>query len=203
MIVGKHSRLISTAILAAGIALGGCTSIQVKPVTSDNTVDHICIQNNAKVIVSDFIAVMQEGFTNRGITSEVYNGEKPARCLYTATYVARQTWDFAPYIVDAQIDILRDGRQIASGNYHMKGKGGFALNKWAGTRTKILPVIEQLLAQVTVASPGQSTLVRNDVVSQPSGELARKLAELKDAYDVQLITREEYEAKRKELLGSL
>jgi hypothetical protein len=38
---------------------------------------------------------------------------------------------------------------------------------------------------------------------QLSGELARKLSELKDAFDAQLITQGEYEAKRKALISEL
>ena len=118
----------------------------------------------------------------------------------------------AMYMTDAQIDIQRDGRQIASANYHLKGKGGFALNKWAGTRSKILPVIDQLLAQVpstgrivTSESNSAAAIKEPQAVAVPTStdarsDLGQRLASLKDAYDAQLITKEEYDAKRKELL---
>ncbi len=41
------------------------------------------------------------------------------------------------------------------------------------------------------------------IQAPPSSELARKLSELKDAYDAQLITKDEYEAKRKTLIAEL
>jgi hypothetical protein len=198
--------------IAAIAALAGCTSVRVQPVAADNRIEHICIQENPKVQVGDFVAVMQEGFQTHGITSQVVRESTPAGCRYTSTYTARRTWDMAMYMTDAQIDIHRDGRQIASANYHLKGKGGFALNKWAGTRAKILPVIDQLLAQlpssgrVVTAESNRAAAVAEPKVpvaaSPPpvSGELAQRLSSLKDAYDAQLITKEEYDAKRRELV---
>jgi hypothetical protein len=192
-------------------ALGGCTSVTVKPVSAENRIEHICIENNPRVQVGDFVAVMQEGFQKHGITSQVFNDKPPAKCLFTSTYTARRTWDMAMYMADAQIDVLRDGRPIASANYHLKGKGGLSLNKWAGTRTKILPIIDALLAQVVrsdhvVADIGDAPAATAEVAltdGQLSGELARKLSELKDAFDAQLITQGEYEAKRKALISEL
>ena len=141
----------------------------------------------------------------------MFRDTAPARCLFTSTYTALRSWDFAMYMTDAQIDILRDGRQIASANYHLKGGGGLSLNKWASTREKILPVIDTLLAQVVpsghvvAAAPDPQPAVVESAVTegQLSKDLVRKLSELKDAFDAQLITKEEYEAKRKALISAL
>jgi hypothetical protein len=207
------SVVVCLLILCA--ALGGCTSVRVKPVSADNRIDHICIQENPRVQVGDFVSVMQEGFQKHGITSQLFKENAPAKCRYTSTYTARRTWDMAMYMTDAQIDILRDGRPIASANYHLKGKGGLSLNKWQGTRSKILPVIDQLFAQVEPsdrvvatrpeepASASALVTVATVTPDPPSSELARKLSELKDAYDAQLITKDEYEAKRKMLIAEL
>ena len=97
------------------------------------------------------------------------------------------------YMTDAQIDILRERQPIASANYHLKGGGGLDPDKWRTTRTKILPVIDTLLAQVW---PSGHVVAGN-------ADLARRLSELKVAYDSQLITEQEYEAKRKELISQL
>jgi len=193
--------------------LGGCTSVKVQPVTASNRIEHICIQDNPKVQVGDFVQVMQEGFRKHGITSQLVRETVPAGCYYTSTYTARRTWDMAMYMTDAQIDIQKDGVQIASANYHLKGKGGLSLNKWAGTREKILPVIDQLFAQMTptgrvvTAEMNSAAAIRSTQsspvaqVGQPGGELAQKLSNLRDAYDAQLITKDEYDAKRKELIA--
>ena len=201
--------------LIAIAALGGCTSVKVQPVKAEDRIEHICIQNNPKVQVGDFTTVMQEGFQSHGITSQLVREDVPAGCRYTSTYTARRTWDMAMYMTDAQIDILRDGASIASANYHLKGKGGLSLNKWAGTREKILPVIDQLLAQmtptgrvVTAQSNAAAAIKATPPVavaqsSQPPADFTKKLSNLKDAYDAQLITKEEYESKRKELIDEL
>jgi hypothetical protein len=206
-------RSVVAWLIVLSAALGACTSVKVQPVSADNRIDHICIQENPRVQVGDFISVMQEGFQKHGITSQLFKENAPPKCRYTATYTARRTWDMAMYMPDAQIDILRDGRQIASANYHLKGKGGLALNKWASTRSKILPVIDQLLAQVEPSSR-VATAVPEESASAPmvmptvgpnppSSELARKLSELKDAYEARLITKEEYDEKRKALIAEL
>jgi hypothetical protein len=206
-----RSAAVCLVILCA--TLGGCTSVRVKPVSADNRIDHICIQENPRVQVGDFVSVMQEGFQKHGITSQPFKENAPAQCSYTATYTARRKWDMAMYMADAQIDIQRDGRPIASANYHLKGGGGLSLNKWQGTREKILPVIDRLLAQVepsnhvfatkTEAPTPVAVPVAATMTAPPSSELARKLSELKDAYDAQLITKDEYEAKRKALIAEL
>ena len=42
------------------------------------------------------------------------------------------------------------GRQVAYAEYHLKGKGGYSMMKWQGVKTKMDPVMDQLLAGVTV-----------------------------------------------------
>lgn len=209
-----NSRAIPVLLTCA--LLGGCTAIRVQPVSSQERIDHVCIERNPRVTIGDFIPVMQEGFRNHGIESSVVDSS--ANCRYTSVYTARRTWDITTYLSQAQIDIRRDGRTIATAHYHLRGKGGFALNKWAGTRTKILPVMEQLLSQLprpdkytvrTIVEPAPEVLPVSTLTSATNsdkpteGELLRKLSELKDAYEAQLITREEYEAKRRALIDAL
>jgi hypothetical protein len=187
----------------------------VQPVSADHKISHVCINDNPRVMVGDFLDVMKEGFQKYGITSQVITSPVSAGCSYTSNYTARRTWDLAMYMTDAQIDILRDGRQIATANYHLKGGGGFSLNKWANTRSKILPVMDQLLAQVVrpsgldtmkanaEASPAQSQSIAVPPTAVPASELTTKLSNLKDAFDAGLITREEYESKRTDLITNL
>lgn len=208
--------LHAMALLLTCASLGGCTAVRVQPVSSQERVEHVCIERNPRVGIGDFISVMQEGFRNHGITSSVV--EPPANCRYTSTYTARRTWDITTYLSQAQIDIQRDGRTIATAHYHLRGKGGLALNKWAGTRAKILPVMDQLLSQVrrpeqnavrtVVERPPEAVPVSTSAsASNPTrpadSELSRKLSELKDAFEAELITKEEYESKRRALIESL
>jgi len=203
--------MTSILILGSYTALTGCTAVTVKPISADNRVEHICIQQNPRVTVKDFVPVMQEGFNKHGISSQLVTGSLPAGCEFSATYTALRSWDFATYLSEAQIDIQRDGREIASANYHLRAKGGLTLTKFADTRSKILPVIDELLAQIArpdhVTRPPAAAVVTSpapdSTASKPSGALSEKLASLKDAHDAGLITKEEYESKRSALISEL
>lgn len=49
------------------------------------------------------------------------------------------------YLSHAELRIEKNGRQIAYAEYHLVGKGGLSLAKWASTKEKISPVIDELL----------------------------------------------------------
>jgi hypothetical protein len=61
------------------------------------------------------------------------------------SYTARRSWDFAPYLAQAELWLRQDGKQVGYAEYHLVGGGGFSLTKWQGTKTKMDPVIDQLL----------------------------------------------------------
>jgi hypothetical protein len=130
---------------ASLLILAGCTSIRVQPVESAASVKHVCIQDNPKVIVSDFVPVVRDGFARHGISTEVYSGEAPAGCDLILTYTARRSWDFAPYLSHAELRLESKGQQVAYAEYHLRGKGGYSLMKWQGTKKKMDPVIDELL----------------------------------------------------------
>ncbi|XLY88748.1 Sbal_3080 family lipoprotein [Ectopseudomonas mendocina] len=147
----------SLPLLAAAI-LVGCTSTHVTPLQS--AADQMCIEENPKVQVSDFVPVLQEGFARHGIETQLYTKIPREQCPYVVTYTARRSWDMAPYLSTAEIVILGPRRQtLAKANYHLRGKGGLSLMKWQGTKSKIDPVIDELLANVqltaTVATEAQ------------------------------------------------
>lgn len=128
------------------LSLGGCTSISVEPMNSTAKIEHACIQENSKVIRGDMLPTIQKGFKNHGISTKVYRDNVPESCEYVVTYTATQTWDMAMVLKDAEIWIHKSGVQVAYGNYHLKGGGGFSLMKWQGAEKKILPMIDELLA---------------------------------------------------------
>ena len=140
----------SLLVAIASLAIGGCTSIQVDPLASAPA--FMCIKHNPKVIVSDFVPVLQTGFSRHGIETQLYEVAVPrAECPYLVTYSARRSWDFTPYLSQADIQILGpDRRELASADYHLRAKGGFSMMKWQGTEAKMGPVIDQLLADVEV-----------------------------------------------------
>ncbi|WP_212629111.1 Sbal_3080 family lipoprotein [Pseudomonas sp. KB-10] len=144
--------------LLAATVLVGCTATQVTPLQS--AADQMCIEENPKVQVSDFVPVLQQGFARHGIETQLYAKIPREQCPYVVTYTARRSWDMAPYLSTAEIVILGPRRQtLAKANYHLRGKGGLSLMKWQGTKSKIDPVIDELLANVqltaTVATEAQ------------------------------------------------
>ncbi len=125
--------------------MSACTSINVRPLDAAAYMQHVCIEDNPKVIVEDFVSVVRDGFTRHGISSEVYSGAKPANCEYTLTYSALRSWDGVPYLSKAELRLQRTGREVAAAEYRLKGGGGFALTKYQGVKTKMDPVIDELL----------------------------------------------------------
>lgn len=112
----------------------------------------MCIEENLKVKVSDFVPVLQEGFARHGIKTQLYSKIPREQCPYVVTYTARRSWDVAPYLSTAEITILGPRRQtLAKANYHLRGKGGLSLMKWQGTKSKLDPVIDELLANAQLS----------------------------------------------------
>lgn len=138
---------VGRTLVLLPICLAGCTAVRVKPVTAENQIEHICIQENPDVVITDFVTVMQQGFQKHGITSQLISAQELPGCSFIATYTAHRRWDVKPFLSDAQIDIYRDGRAIAAVNYHMRYGGGYDLTKYADTSWKILPVVDHLLGK--------------------------------------------------------
>ncbi len=131
---------------ATASALAGCTSLDVKKLPSQPAnIDCVCIMKNADMNVDDLVQVVQEGFARHGLPTKLIDGSMPAECHYVLQYTADRWWDMAPYMVDAKLTLTHDGVFVASGHYHLNGHGGLDLAKWAGTASKLNPVIDQML----------------------------------------------------------
>ncbi len=138
--------------LIVGIVLfTGCTAVKVKPLEASLSISKVCIMNNPKVIVPEFLNVVRDGFDRHGINSIIVNeyaGQDLSKiCQAILTYTALQSWDFATYMVHAELrlDDL-NGKKLASAEYHLNGGGGFSLMKWASVESKMKPVIDELLS---------------------------------------------------------
>ena len=134
------------AVFAFAIAICGCTSVNVRPVASNIQLHDVCIVNNPRVIVSDFVPVLRDGFSRHNIATTVVDESKAGACVVTLTYTAHLHWDMKPYLTHAELRLWRDGKQIGFAEYHLNGNGGLDLGKWRHTKTKMDPVIDQLLA---------------------------------------------------------
>ncbi len=134
-----------TALFCFLPLLAGCTSVNVQPVDASANLRHVCIENNSKVEVDDFVSVVQDGFGRHGITTQVYSNTKPANCEFTLTYTALRSWDGVTYLSKAELHLHRTGKEVAAAEYHLKGKGGLSLMKYQSVKTKMDPVIDELL----------------------------------------------------------
>ena len=136
---------IKKALALVSLTLAGCTSISVERPNSVEKIEYACIKENPKVIRGDMLPTIQKGFKKHGIETKVY-WDIPESCEYVVTYTATQTWDMAMVLKDAEIWIHKSGVQVAYGNYHLKGGGGFSLMKWQGAEKKLMPMIDKMLA---------------------------------------------------------
>lgn len=125
--------------------LGACTTVNVKKVdASRNPLKLVCIEENPKVAVEDLTFVLETGFQRHGIKTLIYQSKLPERCEYTLWYTAFRKWDVVSYLSLAELKLRRGDEVIASATY--KHSGGFGLNKWASTESKLNPVIDELLS---------------------------------------------------------
>jgi hypothetical protein len=141
----RGSDFVKYGFVLSLLVLGGCTTMDVRPIAASAKLDKICIRYNDDVNVDDFVPVMQEDFFNHGITSVVFRAEKPKNCGFTLDYTVDRWWDLAPYMVDAQITVNKDDAFIGSAHYHLTGHGGLSVMKWEGTHSKIDPVLDEML----------------------------------------------------------
>ena len=175
-------------VLFITILVSACTAVTVKPVDTSLNARHVCIQDNPKVTVSDFVPVVRDGFARHGLSTEIITNIKPARCDLVLTYTARRSWDIGTYLSVAELVLSRDGLEVARANFHLRAKGGFALNKWRGTKSKMDPVIDELLASYSIVPESERPAVTSyAVVSEPTEDIrqdARTTNEAEDSKDI-------------------
>src|SRR2546421_5411552 len=105
----------------------GCASISVRPVSSELAIADVCIEENPKVVVDDFLSVVRDGFDRHGIATKVVTRPAPKECEYVLTYTALKNWDLGTYLHHAELRLERNGRIVGSAEYHLVGKGGLSL----------------------------------------------------------------------------
>lgn len=128
------------------LLLSGCTAVTVDPVDSNFDITHVCIKDCPGTCFDRrMLYLIQDGFERHGITTEVFNCDLPSECEYAVTYSCERAWGMATYLGHAEIHLYHGKSQIGNAVYHLKGKAGFALNDWENTKSKIDPVIDELL----------------------------------------------------------
>lgn len=134
-------------LTATTLIITGCTAVDVSPVSKSHNMTHVCIEENPKVIIRGFTKIIEDRFEKHLITTELYSGAIPDDCQFKLKYTALRSWDFAPYLSYAELDIYSDNRKVGYAEYRLRGNGGFSLMKWQGAKTKMDPVLDQLLSE--------------------------------------------------------
>ena len=60
-------------------------------------------------------------------------------------YTALRTWDVVTYLSYAKLTLMKDSKVVSDAEFRLKGNGGFALNKWRSTDTKIDELVDELM----------------------------------------------------------
>lgn len=143
----KVRRLVGMAFLC--LSAVGCQSYDVRPLKYDPEMKSVTVVLNPKVIVPDFLNVMEDEFGVRGIPVMIANASHVAKeGEYVVTYDARQSWDFTTYLSDANVRVVKNNLLLGRGHYHHRG-GSMSLSlwKWQGTQAKMAPLYGKLLQE--------------------------------------------------------
>ena len=140
--------MIRSFVVCVGVFfLAGCTAINVRPLPYDAQNREIALIDNPKVIVNDFVPVMERHFSRHGIAlKRVSEFTQLKDNEYGIRYSAKRSWTVVAYLSDAYVRIYKGNVLVAEGSYHLGGRS-FCLSpfKWQGTETKMTPVFDELL----------------------------------------------------------
>ncbi len=136
-------------LLMLSCLVSACTSVHVKPVSYDShPLVFVCIERNPKVMVEDFLDVLQDGFWRHAVETQIFEGPLPDTCEYRLSYTARRSWDMVPYLSYAELKLRQRNFVVGKAVYeHIGGSFSWAPTKWFGTQSKMDPVIDELLAE--------------------------------------------------------
>ena len=133
-------------VLAAAALIAGCAITQtVRPVTARG-VTEICVKSNPKVMMAEFPAELRAQIEKKGIKTRMFDGDKPAACKHHLEYTANWRWDFAMYLVFAEINVYEDGLLVGQATYDAHSAGG-RLDKFGATAEKLKGLLDQMFAR--------------------------------------------------------
>jgi putative oligomerization/nucleic acid binding protein len=210
-------RSVRASFAIAGLALAGCTTLETSPVSTKEPITFTCIRFNPDNNVDDLVSVIQSRFQYHGIqTMLIRDANLPPQCQYVLEYTADRWWDLAPYMVDAKLTLTKSGVMVGSGHYHLNGHGGLSLDKWAGTASKLDPVIDAMLQNTSSAirAPLVPTPIRNTElnsayqastpgITTPQEDVYTQLTKLDDLRKKGIITDAEFDTQKKKILEAI
>ena len=142
--MGTSQTLQNPCVIALLALATACTTTQVNKFGEDSQpISLICIQENERVSVDDILDVLEQGFQRHGIETRLFSGHKPEYCSYVVRYTARRSWFGVPFMRYARLRLYQEDRTVATATY----TGRFNSNPWASTKTKLDPLIDELISQ--------------------------------------------------------
>ena len=197
--------VIMSGVIVSMLMFSGCTSHKIEPVDKEHNLEFVCIENNPKVIVTDYVPAVEDVLHEYGIATSLYTEDTmPEYCAVKMKYTVLRNWDLATYIKYADVHLYKNGARIGYAQY--TNGGGFDFDKWGSAKEKMTPVLEKMLAQyekkeITFDKNKYNKQSSNIKASITEVSIKDKLAEIKKMYEDGLITEEEYSAKRQQLLN--
>lgn len=141
---GRHALIVFVvAIMASGCAV----KIRVKPLSvSPSDIGLLCIRQNPRVQMADFMPAMRSLFKDYGVETKVYDGDLPKECRFHAEYTANWRWDMAMYLQYAEIRMYDGGNLIGTAEHDAR-MGGGSFNKFGATREKLAELFRRLFGR--------------------------------------------------------
>lgn len=213
-------------ILVGAIFLSGCTTVQKVNKLEAGKVNLVCIAEH-KEVRETVLETIQEGLTNHGVKFKVIPGsyqiknnlwtptvqnDQVAGCDALLFYVANWNWDITMYMKFANIWMATPDMQQRLGDASYDARS--SLNKFINAREKILELVDGLFGQYK--NVGQASV--NKIEPAPAsatpklmpkiegtsgavtGSTSEKLRELNSLKNDGLISDDDYQWKKKQLL---
>lgn len=136
------------ALLGVFSVLAGCSIQQTVEPARVSTDSEICIIENPDVR-EGFLKEFKSTLETMGVNYRVLpKGSSHSACEWTATYLARWSWDLALYMSYAEINVFRNGAPEGKALYDSTG-GSATMGKFIDAETKIRELVNQLLQYET------------------------------------------------------
>ncbi|WP_296591986.1 Sbal_3080 family lipoprotein [Methylophaga sp.] len=131
-------------LLLTSLTVTGCSIKQtVEPAEIPEKAE-LCIIENTDTR-EGFLKEFQSTLSARGIQHQLVSArDVPESCEWTATYVARWTWDLALYMSYAEIKIFRNGNLDGEAIYDSTHGGG-NMGKFIDAEPKIQELVNELM----------------------------------------------------------
>jgi hypothetical protein len=131
-------------VVTACLFLAACASpvSKVEPVPATEIISQLCIKENPKVFMEDFLPEVRQQIEERNIKTEILSPN--LKCNYILTYDAQWSWDwfwtFSVYLSMAEFSVTKHDQQIGMASY-TANLGPSAIGR---TKNKIRPLLIEL-----------------------------------------------------------